>query len=43
MRELSRMPSNFRSENTIQNFLKKNEVPGIAAAVIVVLVIVKPF
>lgn len=30
VRELSRMPSNFRSENTIQNFLKKNEVPGIA-------------
>lgn len=30
VRELSRMPSNFRSENTIQNFLKKNDIPGIA-------------
>ena len=26
VRELSRMPSNFRSENTIQNFLKKNGI-----------------
>lgn len=30
VRELSRMPSNFRSENTIQNFLKKYDIPGIA-------------
>ncbi len=30
VRELSRMPSNWRSENTIQNFLKKNDIPGIA-------------
>ena len=30
VRELSRIPSNFRSENTIQNFLKKNDIPGIA-------------
>ncbi|HUM83189.1 MAG TPA: carbamoyl phosphate synthase small subunit [Lachnospiraceae bacterium] len=28
--ELSRLPSNFRSEDTIQNFLKKNDIPGIA-------------
>ena len=27
--ELSRMPSNFRSEDTIQNFLEKNDIPGI--------------
>ena len=30
VRELSRMPSNFRSEDTIQNFLKKYNIPGIA-------------
>ena len=30
VRELSRMPSNFRSDDTIQNFLEKNGVPGIA-------------
>ena len=30
VRELSRMPSNFRSEGTIQEFLKKNDIPGIA-------------
>lgn len=29
VRELSRMPSNFRSEDTIQNFLEKNDIPGI--------------
>ena len=29
VRELSRMPSNFRSEDTIQNFLDKNDIPGI--------------
>lgn len=29
VRELSRMPSNFRSEDTIQNFLLKYEIPGI--------------
>ena len=30
VRELSRLPSNFRSEDTIQHFLKKNDIPGIA-------------
>ena len=30
VRELSRMPSNFRSQDTIQNFLKKFDIPGIA-------------
>ena len=30
VRELSRMPSNFRCEGTIQNFLKKYDIPGIA-------------
>ncbi len=30
VRELSRMPSNFRCEDTIQNFLEKYEIPGIA-------------
>lgn len=30
VRELSRIPSNFRSDDTIQNFLASNEVPGIA-------------
>lgn len=30
VRELSRIPSNFRSEDTIQNFLKKHDIPGIA-------------
>ena len=30
VRELSRMPSNFRSDDTIQNFLEKNDIPGIA-------------
>ncbi len=30
VRELSRMPSNFRSEDTIENFLKKYDIPGIA-------------
>ncbi len=29
VRELSRMPSNFRSEDTIQNFLLKYDIPGI--------------
>ena len=29
VRELSRMTSNFRSEDTIQNFLEKNDIPGI--------------
>lgn len=29
VRELSRMPSNFRSEMTIQEFLLKNGIPGI--------------
>ena len=28
--ELSRMPSNFRSEDTIQNFLKRYNIPGVA-------------
>lgn len=30
VRELSRMPSNFRCENTIQEFLEEQDVPGIA-------------
>ncbi len=30
VRELSRMPSNFRSDDTIQNFLLKYDIPGIA-------------
>ena len=29
VRELSRIPSNFRSEDTIQNFLKIHDIPGI--------------
>lgn len=29
VRELSRVPSNFRSDDTIQNFLKENDIPGI--------------
>ncbi|MBO5484473.1 MAG: carbamoyl phosphate synthase small subunit [Lachnospiraceae bacterium] len=29
MREISRMPSNFRSENTLQKFLEDNDIPGI--------------
>ena len=29
VRELSRMPSNFRCEDTILNFLEKNDIPGI--------------
>ena len=30
VRELSRMPSNFRSEDTLQHFLEKNDIPGIS-------------
>ena len=30
VRELSRLPSNFRSTDTIQNFQKKYDIPGIA-------------
>lgn len=30
VRELSRLPSNFRSEGSIQDFLKKHDIPGIA-------------
>ncbi len=30
VRELSRLPSNFRSEGTISDFLKKYDIPGIA-------------
>lgn len=30
VRELSRIPSNFRSEDSIQNFLVNNDIPGIA-------------
>lgn len=30
VRELSRVPSNFRSDKTIQQFLEENHVPGIA-------------
>ena len=29
VRELSRMPSNFRSEDIIQHFLEENDIPGI--------------
>lgn len=29
VREISRMPSNFRSENTLEAFLKENDIPGI--------------
>ena len=30
VRELSRMPSNFRSEDSIQHFLESYDIPGIA-------------
>ncbi len=30
VRELSRVPSNFRSEDTIWSFLEENDIPGIA-------------
>lgn len=30
VRELSRMPSNFRCQGTIQDFLKEQDIPGIA-------------
>lgn len=30
VRELSRIPSNFRCQGTIQDFLKENDIPGIA-------------
>lgn len=30
VREISRMPSNFRSEDTLQHFLEKNNIPGIS-------------
>lgn len=30
VRELSRMPSNFRCEGTIQEFLERHDIPGIA-------------
>ncbi len=30
VRELSRIPSNFRSGDTIQNFLEEHDIPGIA-------------
>ena len=30
VRELSRMPSNFRSTGTIQTFLKEHDIPGVA-------------
>lgn len=30
VRELSRMPSNFRCEGTIQDFLEKYDIPGVA-------------
>lgn len=29
VREISRMPSNFRCENTLQKFLEENDIPGI--------------
>lgn len=31
VREISRMPSNFRSEDSLQNFLEKNNIPGICS------------
>ena len=37
VRELSRMPSNFRCEGTIQDFLKKYDIPGIAELILVLL------
>lgn len=30
VRELSRIPSNFRSEDTIQHFLEQHEIPGVS-------------
>lgn len=30
VRELSRIPSNFRSDDTIEKFLKNNDIPGIS-------------
>lgn len=30
VRELSRMPSNFRSEDSVEHFLKENDIPGIS-------------
>ena len=30
VRELARVPSNFRSEDTVQHFLEKNDIPGIS-------------
>ena len=30
VRELSRIPSNFRNEDTIQHFLEKHDIPGIS-------------
>ncbi len=30
VRELSRIPSNFRNQESIQSFLEKNDIPGIA-------------
>jgi carbamoyl-phosphate synthase small subunit len=30
VRELSRLPSNFRNEESIQSFLERNDIPGIA-------------
>lgn len=30
VREIARKPSNFRSEDSIENFLEKNDIPGIA-------------
>ena len=34
VRELSRLPSNFRSEDSIQHFLEENDIPGIAGIII---------
>ncbi len=31
VREISRLPSNFRSENSIQAFLEENNIPGISS------------
>lgn len=30
VRELSRMPSNFRNEESIQSFLERNDIPGVS-------------
>ena len=34
VRELSRIPSNFRCQGTIQDFLKEHDIPGIAGILV---------